>query len=494
MKKTTLHILDEVNCKFEGLDISTRRKLSNEVKFILPYARHLPAVKLGRWDGSVRFCDIGARTYINVLDRLLPVVEQAGYSVEIQDHREPHQFEFEAIDENSYSHIKWPEGHRFAGQGIQVMDHQVEAINQYLEHPQSIQCLSTAAGKTLITGILSHKVEPYGRSIVIVPSQDLVTQTESMYKHMGLDVGVFYGGRKDLNCTHTICTWQSLEVLNKKSKQYDPEFDIREFIDGVVCVMVDEAHGLKAEVLKKLMTTVFANIPIRWAMTGTIPKEEAEGMSLIATVGPVTNTVRAQELQEKGILANLHIKILQLDEPPLTFKDYAAEYKHVTSEPNRLDWLAGHISTTAETGNTLILVNRIDTGKHLHAAIPDSVFISGSMKSRDRKEEYREVHSSENKVIIATYGVAAVGIDIPRIFNLYLFEPGKSFIRVIQSIGRGIRKAEDKDFVNIYDVCCTFKYSKKHLTDRKRYYREQGYPHTVRKVRYQQGDSGHDAD
>jgi superfamily II DNA or RNA helicase len=83
---------------------------------------------------------------------------------------------------------------------------------------------------------------------------------------------------------------------------------------------------------------------------------------------------------------------------------------------------------------------------------------------------------------VATYGVAAVGINIPRIFNLVLIEPGKSFVRVIQSIGRGIRKAQDKDHVEIWDFTSTCKYAKRHLTERKKYYKEAKYPFTITKV------------
>jgi superfamily II DNA or RNA helicase len=104
------------------------------------------------------------------------------------------------------------------------------------------------------------------------------------------------------------------------------------------------------------------------------------------------------------------------------------------------------------------------------------------MKLDDRKEEYDEIKTSDDKIIVATYGVAAVGINIPRIFNLVLIEPGKSFVRVIQSIGRGIRKAEDKDFVQIWDITSTCKYAKRHLTERKKYYKDARYPFTITKV------------
>ena len=107
------------------------------------------------------------------------------------------------------------------------------------------------------------------------------------------------------------------------------------------------------------------------------------------------------------------------------------------------------------------------------------------MKVKDRKEQYDEVKEADKKVIIATYGVAAVGINIPRIFNLVLIEPGKSFVRVIQSIGRGIRKAEDKDFVQIWDITSTCKYAKRHLGHRKKFYKEAQYPFTIEKVDWQ---------
>ena len=120
----------------------------------------------------------------------------------------------------------------------------------------------------------------------------------------------------------------------------------------------------------------------------------------------------------------------------------------------------------------------------LQVLIPDSIFVSGKMKSKDRKEEYKEVQEVDGKIIIATYGVASTGINIVRIFNLVLFEAGKSFVRVIQSIGRGIRVAPDKDFVNVYDVCSNSKFSKRHLSKRKKFYAEAEYPFEVKKVSY----------
>jgi superfamily II DNA or RNA helicase len=212
-----------------------------------------------------------------------------------------------------------------------------------------------------------------------------------------------------------------------------------------------------------------------------VPKEAFEFQGILAAIGPVINQVSAHDLQEKGVLANLNINILQTNEIEV-FRSFAEEYTFLVTDASRLTWMANKIKELSLSGNTLVLINRIDTGKQLIERIPEAVFVSGGMKLDERKEEYDEIKTSDGKIIVATYGVAAVGINIPRIFNLVLLEPGKSFVRVIQSIGRGIRKAEDKDFVQIWDITSACKYSKRHLTERKKFYKDAKYPFTVTKV------------
>ena len=97
MGKCILEIKDEVNVRFQGLDVKTRRKISDEVKYFLPYAYHMPAYKLGRWDGCVRYCDIGGRTYFHLLDRLIPIVTADGYEIEVVDKRLKWDFSFNHV-------------------------------------------------------------------------------------------------------------------------------------------------------------------------------------------------------------------------------------------------------------------------------------------------------------------------------------------------------------------------------------------------------------
>ena len=484
MAVARLLIKDEVNVKIEGLELRERKELSNKFKYEIPGARYLPAVRLGRWDGKVAFFQLGGSTYINLLPEILPYLDKQGYDIQLEDVREYQtQYSFDEVTEETFAHKVWPEKHPMAGQPVVLRDYQIEIINRFLENPQCIQEVATGAGKTLMTAALSYSCEPHGRTLVIVPNKSLVTQTEADYINLGLDVGVYFGDRKEFGRTHTICTWQSLNILLKNTKNAEADITIMEFLEDVVCVMVDEVHMAKADALKTLLTGVMAHIPIRWGLTGTIPKEAYEQVSLLCSLGPVVGKLSASELQEQGVLANCHVNILQLMDY-VEYKDYQSELRYLLETEERLDYIAELVEKLRDSGNTLILVDRIAPGKRLVEKITDAVFVSGGTKADDRKEHYDDVATSDDKVIVATYGVAAVGINIPRIFNLVLVEPGKSFVRVIQSIGRGIRKAEDKDFVQIWDITSTCKFAKRHLTTRKKFYTEANYPYQVEKVEW----------
>ena len=484
MATCKLIIEDEVNIKLEGLDVDVRRKLSNALKFEVPYARYMPQYKLGRWDGKVAFFGLGGTGYVNHLDVVSDILNRQGVEiVDIDDRRHPIDLNFENITEDYWGNKTWPKGHPAEGEPIRLRDYQVEVVNNFLQNPQSLQEVATGAGKTIITATLSKITEPYGRSLVIVPNKSLVTQTEEDYINCGLDVGVYSGDRKELGKTHTICTWQSLNILDKKFKDGSAVLSLAEFLEDVSTIIIDEVHQAKAEVLKKLLTQNLRNAPIRWGLTGTIPKERFEFESIHASIGPVIGQVSAKELQDKGVLSNCHVNIIQMIDTAV-HRDYQSELKYLVTNDGRLEYMASVLNKVKESGNTLILVDRISAGEKLQELIPGSSFVKGDVKLKDRKEAYDEINEGTNHVVIATYGVAAVGINIPRIFNLVLIEPGKSFVRVIQSIGRGVRKAKDKDFVQIWDLTSTCKFAKRHLTQRKKFYKEAQYPFTIEKIEW----------
>lgn len=353
----------------------------------------------------------------------------------------------------------------------------------YIDHPNHLYITNNyiVTHNTLITAALSKSVEKYGRSIVIVPNKDLVQQTYNDYAMVGLDAGVFYGEKKELNHQHTITTWQSLNSLWKKTKKGEidlTEQDVHDFINGVIAVIVDEAHTSAAEALHAVLGQVMKNIPLRWGLTGTIPKDPVLAAKIKCNVGEVIYTITAKELQDKKILSTCNVNCIRL-KSSLKFANYQEELKYLVTDRDRMKYVATLIAAIAESGNTLVLVDRLEAGELLceYLGIPKSEFVRGDTKKKDREASYGEIRWADNKILIATYGVASTGISISRLYNVVLIEPGKSFVRTIQSIGRGLRRAEDKDHVEIYDISGSNKYSAKHMRERIAYYNEVQYPY-----------------
>lgn len=148
MTTATILIRDEVNCKMIGLDLPLRQKLVKQFKVDVPHARHLPSVKLGRWDGRIAFVQLGGNTYINMLEEILPILIDEGYDIQLDDRRNySSHFKFPEVTAQTFSHITWPEGHRLEGEPIVLNDHQVVCINDFLQNPQCMQEIATGSGK-----------------------------------------------------------------------------------------------------------------------------------------------------------------------------------------------------------------------------------------------------------------------------------------------------------------------------------------------------------
>jgi superfamily II DNA or RNA helicase len=136
----------------------------------------------------------------------------------------------------------------------------------------------------------------------------------------------------------------------------------------------------------------------------------------------------------------------------------------------------------------MILVENLDTGYALQKLIPDSIFVHGDIDVDKRKIIYADIDKTKNKICIATYGVAAVGISITFLYNIILYNVGKAFVRCLQAIGRGLRRGtsntngQEKTKIRITDVTTDLKFSKRHLSIRKGYYKEEGLPFTITKV------------
>lgn len=303
------------------------------------------------------------------------------------------------------------------------------------------------------------------RTIVIVPSSDLVEQTASTFRLGCLDVGTYSGAKKDYHHAVVVATWQAL--------QNNPTI-----VEEFSCLIVDEAHGASAKTIGELINTHGKSCAFRYGFTGTFPKPQIDQLTLTGAIGNVLYEISAADLIRMGYLAQLEIEPVEIQEDvEEEFPDYSSEKTFLSKNPKRLDFIADLIISKAEQfGNTLVLVNSIKQGKELQKLIKGSVFLHGATENEVRAEWYHLFETADDLIVIATFGIASTGISIDRVFCEFMIDSGKSFIRCIQSIGRGLRKGHDKERVHLVDVHSNLKWSKKHYRERNRYYKDAQYP------------------
>ena len=496
-RKCKLIIKDEVNCLFVGIHPDDIAYLYEEYGIFATNYHFNPKFKLGSWDGKIRYFSKTGKTYVNLLEDILPRLIGLKYKVQIDDRRNGQFVHPPNIDENFFKDVKIPDSEEF----WKFRNYQCDMVNTLLNDGGGVGIAGTGAGKTGMCAALATAYERAGnlKSIIIVPDKNLTDQTKEDYQFFGLDVGEYSGDNKDLNHIHIVSTWQALQNNPSILQQFD-------------VIIVDEAHGLKGQVLSKLLNEYGKNIAYRFGVTGTLPKPETDIMAVRISVGNVKYEIPAYVLIEQGYLASLHIDVMQLstnlkehyqeylddmvDQPGkrLSYKqfkngyfpDWNAEKQFLKNDKKRLQWIADYIELKRSEGkgNVLCLIDGIAFGKKLTKMIEGAVFVYGKDKMSDRKAIYKLFKDYDNLVVIANAQVASTGLNIKRIFNMMFIDIGKSFIRVIQTIGRGLRKAIDKDSVHVTDICSDFKNSSKHLRERIKFYNEARYPFKKKLVDY----------
>lgn len=459
--KAYINVKDEVWCFITGLQPNHTEYLWKEFGIFVEGYFFMPAYKMGRYDGKIRFFEKTGKTYIRILDKILPYLEKWGYEIELVDNR--HQVKHPTIraSKDLFGDIE------LNGKPVFLRPYQIECVNTCIDNAGGFILAATGAGKSLMTAALSHIYSSSGyKTITVVPSADLVTQTAEWYILMGMDTGIYSGSEKDLDHPNIVATWQSI--------QYNPSLLL-----DFQCLIWDEAHGIKGAMAAKLLNNDGKHIPFKFGVTGTFPKHEADKMSLHAAVGPILKEIPASWLIENGYLSKVEIQPIELNEVYIDedFPDYAAEKSFLAKSPARMEMIADLIiSQCATRGNTLVLVNSIPFGEKLAKLIKGAVFLYGESSKDIRREHYDMFEEKDDIIVIASVGIASTGLSIDRIFCLMFIDAGKSFIRAIQSVGRGLRKGRDKDSVYVVDVHSKQKWAKKHHKERLKWYAEANYP------------------
>lgn len=485
-KKAIIKIQDEINALLIGLDGKAITTLFEHFGLFTGNHFFSPKFKLGIWDGKIRFFSKTGQTYVQLLPEIIPILKKLGWTFELIDNRKSWVIDIPPIDKNYLSAYPDPKS---PDKPLELGEHQVKAINIATQNNIGMIIAGTGAGKTIVTAALCslYKNHAKFKCIVIVPTSDLVEQTRAGIGEYGNDVGQYDGIVKEINHDHLVSTWQALQNNPKLVALYQ-------------VVIVDECHGVKGTVIRDIINNSGGNIPVKIGLTGTLPKDPCDVMNIRISLGNVLYTIPASELIAKGWLAALKLRIINLIEDlkeeweayklnypveasKLTYKkfkkeffpDYNSEKSYLKKNQARNEFIANLVDMARVRGNCLVLTNGIPFGKKLAGMIPDAYFVYGKDDKKVRKEIYDLFKTHNDIVVVTNYQIASTGLDIPRIFNLFLIDPGNSFIRVIQSIGRGLRKASDKDTIFVYDIASDLAYSHDHMLERRKYYNEQQY-------------------
>ena len=433
------------------------------------------------WDGSVHLLKLRTRLiYRGLVPRIIEFAEQHSYTI---DSQLPEVVPFLPDD----ALTEWLDSLALPHE---VRDYQAGALRVALDTHRGIIVSPTGSGKSFIIWLLTQAIS-VPQTLIIVPTTNLVAQMHSDFQSYGCDPSqiqtIQAGQTKVPNAALVISTWQSIYDL--------PESYFHQF----GCVICDEVHLAKAKSLTGLMEKC-VNIPYRFGFTGTITETQVHRLILEGLFGNVTKVTTTSALVKAEQLSPLHVKLCVIKYPVETCKqvrhfNYQEEVDFLVSNPARNVFLT-HLVTQLK-GNTLVLFNLIDKhGKGLYEQItklcPDKGvhFVTGIVDSTDRESIRQAVEDDDDRehVIVASFGVFSTGVNLRRLHNIVFAAAGKSKIRTLQSIGRGLRTHASKTHITLYDVVDDLRvgqrrnYAWKHAESRSLLYAEEKFPVTIHQM------------
>ena len=456
--------LDEVFMRVH-CDDGLAKDLHDFFSFTVPGAKFMPSYKNKYWDGKVRLFSIKTnKIYIGLLPYVDEFCRERGFNFEgIQDvigekqraTEELHQF----IEE-----LNLPFSPR---------DYQMEAFRTAVQYGRQLLLSPTASGKSLIIYLLARYYNK--KTIIIVPTTSLVEQMAKDFIDYGYDEEIckIYAGQPVFDSAITITTWQSFAKAPKEVMQ---SFDV---------VVGDEAHLFKAQTLKGILEKM-KTTAIRIGTTGTLDGSECHRLQLEGMFGPVKKVISSYQLMEEGTIAKINIQCVILRHTKQKKMTYQEEMDYLCSSEERNKFITNLVSSLK--GNTLVLFQYVE--KHgevlypmLDGRVKDLHYVFGGTDTEDREKVRELVEKSNDSVILASYGTFSTGINIKKIDNVVFASPSKSRIRNLQSIGRGLRKADGKDSMRLFDIADDLQcdnFTLRHLKERINTYNEENFPYELK--------------
>ena len=488
MSDVILHKLNEAYIKVE-CEKSISQELSSYFSFRVPGYQFVPAYKNKLWDGFIRLYDLRTN---QIYHGLVPYIEkfcaERNYTSEINS---------EISVTESFSLVEAVDFVRTLDLPHEIRDYQLNAFVQAVRNRRILLLSPTASGKSLILYVILRWLQEsdYKRGLLIVPTTSLVEQMYTDFESYGYDSEEYchrqYSGKeKHTNKLLTITTWQS---IYKNDADYFEQFDF---------VMGDEAHQFKA----KSLTTILSgctNAKYRIGTTGTLDGTQTHRLVLEGLFGPVYKATTTSELIDKGQLASFKIKCLILKHNEAVCKqardwDYNTEIDYIVQNPARNEFIRN--LALSLNGNTLILFQFVEKhGKDLYTIIKDSVkdrhvfFVFGGTDVEVRESVRAITEKERDAIIVASYGTFSTGVNIRNLHNIIFASPSKSRIRNLQSIGRGLRKGDNKEEAVLFDIADDFRigkfvnYTLKHFIERVKIYDDEKFNYKFYNIELKNG-------
>ena len=473
---------NEVYLILSDLSPSQRQEISDFFTFEVPNAKFMPMVRNRMWDGKIRlFSPATGEIYLGLLPYIKEYCKNHNVKYTLEKGVEDERNVVDTVVRGFIKSLK----PKSKGKSLKVRDYQIQAVQHAISRNRALLVSPTASGKSLIIyALVRYYQMAEHKTLILVPTTSLVEQMYTDFQDYGWSSGtycqkIYQGYDRKVTKDVVISTWQSVYKMPKK------------YFEQFGCVIGDEAHLFKAKSLTGIMTKLH-QCKYRFGLTGTLDGTETHRLVLEGLFGSAKNIITTKELIDKKTLANLKIKCIILKHPEIREKmDYVEELNYIVSNDVRNKFIMDLCRSIS--GNTLCLFQLVEKhGKILYDNMKGSenvYFVYGGTDTQQREEIRGLVEKHENSTTIASYGTFSTGINIRNIHNIVLASPSKSKIRVLQSIGRGLRRSTSKSTILVFDIADDMSYRERrnftlnHFLERLNIYNEEQFKHEISKVK-----------
>ena len=477
------HSMMLVDCEIHQLP-----ELRDYFSFYVPGYKFMPMYKSRKWDGKIKlFNQVTRELNVGLYEHLKKFCQDRMYPLQLQETAYGHP-----AKKNHVQHQNLVKFQSELGMPYELRDYQYDAVTHGIENKRAVLLSPTGSGKSfIIYNLLRWYIDNYDEQVlIVVPTTSLVEQMYKDFADYGFDVEtechkIYSGKDKTTDKQIIISTWQSIYKFPK------------DWYENIGCVFGDEVHLFKAKSLSGIMNKC-VNAEYRFGTTGTLDGTETNKLVLEGLFGPTKRVTMTRDLQEKGTLAKLNISVLLLryhNDVCHMLKDatYQEEIDYIVTNEKR-NRLITNLALD-QNGNSLVLFQFVEKhGKPLYDMIKDKAgdrpvyYVSGEVEAADREQIRGIVEKQKNAIIVASLGTFSTGINIRNLHNIIFASPSKSQVKVLQSIGRGLRQSDDGSTTQLYDIADDLHIRKhknftlRHSAERIKIYTKEQFPYKIYEV------------